>query len=266
MTENAVTFNGLGHAYRNGEWVYRNYSAEVVKGSVFTILGPNGRGKTTLLKALLGLLRPTEGSVATSGRTAFVPQLFQVGFDYTALDVVLMGRARNIGLFSQPSHGDIQMARDALARFGLNNAAERPFNELSGGQRQLAVFARAIVAEAEILILDEPTSALDLGNQSLILHWMTRLAHEENLTVVFTTHHPDHALAVADSALLMLGERDYVCGAACDVISETNLRALYGVEMKRVEYEHDGRTLETLIPIYAPEKEQAASGYTELRA
>src|SRR5208283_4856785 len=125
-----------------------------------------GRGKTTLLKILLGALKPSQGRLSVSGHMSFVPQLFHVSFDYSTLDMVLMGRARKIGLFSQPSPRDRRAALEALDRFGMSDFADRPFHELSGGQRQLAIFARALVAEARILILDEPTSALDLKNQA----------------------------------------------------------------------------------------------------
>jgi iron complex transport system ATP-binding protein len=115
------------------------------------------------------VLKPTEGTFHTRGRIAFVPQLFQVSFDYSALDMVLMGRARKVGLFSQPTPEDEKAALAALERFGMADLAGRPFHEMSGGQRQLVIFARALVAEADVLILDEPTSALDLRNQQVIL-------------------------------------------------------------------------------------------------
>jgi iron complex transport system ATP-binding protein len=103
MTETVVSFDKLSYAYHPKRWVFRHYSATIAKGRVFALLGPNGRGKTTLLKLLLGALKPSEGSLAVKGQMAFVPQLFQVSFDYSALDMVLMGRAKKIGLFSQPS-------------------------------------------------------------------------------------------------------------------------------------------------------------------
>lgn len=162
MNNTAVEFNNLGHAYRPGRFVFQNYSAEVKRGSIFALLGPNGCGKTTLLKILLGALKPTAGGIGVQGRTAFVPQLFQVSFDYSVLDMVLMGRVRQVGLFSQPTPEDEAAAMTALDRFGIAHMATQPFHELSGGERQMVIFARALVSEADILILDEPTSALDL--------------------------------------------------------------------------------------------------------
>ena len=247
--EMAIEFQDLGHAYRSSHWIFQNYSAEVQSGSIFALLGPNGCGKTTLLKVLLGALKPTAGKIAITGRTAFVPQLFQVTFDYSVLDMVLMGRARQVGLFSQPSAQDEETALAALDRFGIADFARHPFHELSGGERQLVIFARALVSEAEILILDEPTSALDLKNQIVVLDWITRLSHQDGLTVLFTTHHPHHALAVADNALLMLGGTRYAHGPASEVLSEENLHALYGVDIKHLPFEHKGKLHETLVPV-----------------
>ncbi len=265
MTEPIASFDCLSFAYRPGRWIFRDYSASIAKGSVFALLGPNGRGKTTLLKLLLGALKHSEGSLSVNSSIAFVPQLFHVSFDYSALDMVLMGRARNVGLFSQPTIKDEAAALAALDRFGVADLARRPFHELSGGQRQLVIFARALVAEAPILILDEPTSALDLKNQAMVLEWIGALSRKNGLTIIMTTHHPHHAFAVADDAFLMMGETEYVVGPARQVLTEGNLTKLYGSAMKRVAFDHEGLTVETLTPIlpmfvHAPsERERAAS-------
>ncbi len=248
-SDSVISFAGLGYSYQPGTWVFRNYSAAVKKGHVFALLGPNGRGKTTLLKLLLGALRPGEGHLKVAGHFAFVPQLFQVSFDYSVLDMVLMGRAKKVGLFSQPTQKDEEAALAALDRFGMAHYAYRAFLELSGGQRQLIIFARALVAEADVLILDEPTSALDLKNQILVLDWINTLSRKDGLTIVMTTHHPHHALAVADDVLLMLGETSHLVGTPSEVLTEENLTALYGVPMKRVSFEHEGRHIETLAPV-----------------
>lgn len=248
----AIVFRQLGHAYQPGRWIMREYSGAIPAQSIFTILGPNGRGKTTLLQLFLGLLKPIQGTIRANGRMALVPQLFQTTFDFTALDMVLMGRARKVGLFSQPSKQDVQAALTALDRFRLADFADQSFFQLSGGQRQLVILARALVAEAEILVLDEPTSALDLKNQALVLEWIVRLSREDGLTVLFSTHHPHHALAVADNALLMFGEQDYVCGPVVKVLTEENLQYLYGVPLKHLRFTYQGQEVETLAPVFQP--------------
>lgn len=245
-----MTFEDLGFAYNPDHWVFRGYKGELNQGEVFAILGPNGCGKTTLLHLLIGVLRPQEGKIHHKSHFAFVPQIFRVSFSYTVLDMVLMGRAERIGLFSTPSSEDEDASFHALRRLRLDHLASRPFDELSGGQRQLVIFARALATEADILILDEPTSSLDLNNQGVILEWITRLSQEEGLTVVFTTHHPHHAHAIADTTMLMLGAHKFLCGCTKDVMTEENLHALYGIELKHLKFEHKGRTAETFVPVY----------------
>lgn len=254
MSEPVISLTNLGYFYRPNQWALRHCDMRVARGCVFALLGPNGRGKTTLLHLLIGALKPCEGSLVVNGRIAFVPQLFEVTFDYTALDMALMGRARKIGMFSQPSRADEEAALAALDRFGMADYAERPFGELSGGQRQLVIFARALVAEADILVLDEPTSALDLENQSLVLERISALARDDGLTIVMSTHHPHHALAVADEALLMRGQGDYLFGKSCDLLTEDNLCSLYRAPLRRIAFEHEGHEIETIAPILIPAK------------
>lgn len=252
MSEAAITLTDLGFFHARNRWILRHLDLRLPRGAVLAVLGPNGRGKTTLLRLLLGDLNPREGEARLTEAAAFVPQLFQTSFDYGVLDMVLMGRARRIGLFSSPSRADLAAAREALALLGLDGLAGRPFSALSGGQRQLVIFARALAAEARILILDEPTSALDLRNQGLILEWIARLSREHGLTVVMTTHQPAHALACADTALLMLGPGEHRLGPPAQVLTEAAMLALYGAPMKRLSFEHQGEGLETLVPIFAP--------------
>jgi iron complex transport system ATP-binding protein len=261
LSDIAICFQRLGHAYKLGRWIFRGYGANVRRGTVFAVLGPNGRGKTTLLKIVLGALKPTAGTVRIAGRTALVPQLFQVSFDYSVLDMVLMGRARQIGLFSQPSASDEEAAMAALRRFGMADFAPRPFHELSGGERQMVIFARTLVSEADILILDEPTSSLDLGHQVLVLDQIKRLSREDGLTVLFTTHHPHHAFAVADEVLLMLDENKFECGEAAEVLTEDNLRKLYGVDVKHVVFDHNGTRIKTFVPVIVPSAPRRAVGH-----
>ncbi len=256
-SEIAIDFSELGHSYGFDRWLFRGYHAQIRKGRVFAVLGPNGRGKSTLLKILLGALEPTEGRFTVSGRIGFVPQIFQVSFPYRVLDMVLMGRARHVGTFSTPSLADEEIALAALEKLGLLDLAHQPFDQLSGGQRQLVIFARALATQADILMLDEPTSALDLKNQSAVLDKIQQLSRDDGFTVVFTTHHPHHARAVADDALLMLGERDYVFGSAREALTEAHLEALYQLPMRKARFEYMGQMLETLVPVFqqAPERQ-----------
>ena len=244
----AIQIDELGQSYQQGTWVFRHVNAQIEQGCVCAILGPNGCGKTTLLRALLGHITPREGVIRTCGRMAYVPQLFQSDFAYTTLEMVLMGRVAQIGLFAQPSIHDIEIGMQALEHFEIAHLAHRPFKQLSGGERQLAIFARALSSNAKILLLDEPTSALDLKHQILVLHWVERLAQEEKMTILFTTHHPGHAYALATHALLMLPVSIY--GSTEQVLTEDRLHELYGADLRFTEVEHKGKVRRMLVPLY----------------
>lgn len=231
MAEPAIRTSGLGHAYRRGAWLFRGLDLEVPAGSSLAILAPNGRGKSTLLKLLAGSLTPSEGEIIRSSQLAIVPSGLTIEFDYTAFDIVLMGRGRQIALLSPPSRSDEQLACAALARFGLERFASRAFNSLSSGERQLVLLARAIVSGAGTILLDEPTASLDLHNQQVVARWMTRLS-AEGVTIVYTTHDPNHGM-LADQALLLFGGEDLSHGAAASVINEPALKRLFGCEVLR---------------------------------
>ncbi|MDR0588303.1 MAG: ABC transporter ATP-binding protein [Burkholderiales bacterium] len=247
----ALSVENLGFAYEKSQHpVISGLTAKVKKGDIAAILGANGCGKTTLLKLLVGALSPTQGALRAHGVIAYVPQQADIAFDYSVLDIVLMGRARQIGRFSLPGQKDRDAAIDALSRFGMSDFAPRLFRELSGGERQLALLARALVAQADIILLDEPASALDIRHQAVVLQWVHRLARDEGLTILFTTHHPHHAEAVAQHVLLMFGEQDYLWGDTRTVLTEKNLSRLYRASIARLSFTFNGKTLETFAPVF----------------
>ncbi|TCR66572.1 ABC transporter ATP-binding protein [Bosea sp. BK604] len=257
MAEAMITINRAGHSYDGRRWQYRALDLTVTRGEVVAVLGPNGRGKSTLLRSIVGLNRPSAGSIATSGPVGFVPQDFSAPFSYSVLDIVLMGRARHIHALGVPGKRDIAIARKALATLGIEDFAERGFDTLSGGERQLALIARALASECPILLLDEPASALDLKNQDLVLGFIRQIAGIGGLTVVFTTHQPNHALAVADRALLM-GEGDsYRIGTLAEVMTEANLAALYHLPVRMISYAEDDVELITFAPTFRSQFERA---------
>lgn len=230
--------------------VLDGYSFTVAARDTLAILGANGVGKTTLLLALLGLLQPTAGRVRAAGRIGFVPQLFDVAFDYTAMDVVLMGRSRQIGLFGSPRARDYDVARKYLRRLGIAALEERAFNELSGGQRQLVMIAQALSSECEILVLDEPCAALDYRNQNIVLDVIRALGADFGMTTIFTTHAPQHALAVASHVLLMRDRTTYWHGRVADELTPEHLTALYGVPIAKAHFA-DGSDF-TFSPRFTP--------------
>jgi iron complex transport system ATP-binding protein len=222
-------------------------------GRVLAILGPNGGGKTTLLKTLLGLQPLLSGSVDLDGRPlgelgvreragvmAYVPQVHAGTFGFSVREVVLMGRSARAGMLGRPSSADRAAADAALARLGISALAERVYTEISGGERQLALIARALAQEPEIVMFDEPTASLDLGNQTGVLNVIRSLA-EEGRAVVFTTHDPNHADRCADAALLLAGGVQ-AYGHVSDVINPHTLAQLYGAPVECVT-DQTGRRL-----------------------
>lgn len=221
--------------------ILEHYSLQVGQGDVLAILGANGVGKTTLLNCMVGLRRPSAGTATCHGRIGYVPQLFHSTFAFSVLDIVLMGRARHIGLFGSPRRLDYEVAQKYLDQMKVGHLRDRPFNELSGGQRQLVMIAQALSSECEILILDEPCSALDYKNQSIVIDTLRRLNGGMGLTIVFSTHAPQHGLEVASHVLLMKDRRRYQHGRVEDVLTEGNLSSLYDVAIARAAFAEGGK-------------------------
>lgn len=250
MTDDAmrVCVRGVGHSYDGTHWQFRDLDFTLDAGTVLAILGANGRGKSTLLRVLAGLRYPSCGEVRMHGNIGWVPQDFSRSLPYRVLDIVLMGRARQIGLLRMPRGADHQAADAALATTGTAHLATRTFDSLSGGERQLVLIARAIASQPAVLLLDEPAAALDLCNQDRVLSLIQRLARA-GLCIVFTTHQPNHALAVADHALLMQPDGSILYGAAPATLTAETLSALYGLSVRMLPLGSGER--HAAVPLYA---------------
>jgi len=215
-------------------------------GEVLALLGPNGGGKTTLLKTLLGLLKPKAGEVRLGGKpldnysirerarvVAYVPQVHISTFAFTVETVVLMGRTAHGSLFSRPSGQDRAVAQAALERFGIAALASRPYTMISGGERQLVLLARALAQEPQFIVLDEPTASLDFGNQGKVMREIRALAKSGH-GVLFTTHDPNHALRAADRAYLLREGTRIADGPVATVLNREQLEALYRATVERL--------------------------------
>jgi iron complex transport system ATP-binding protein len=218
----------------------------LAKGEVLALLGPNGGGKTTLLKTLLGLLAPKSGEVRLGDRPltayasrararliAYVPQSHVATFAFTVEAVVLTGRTARGNLFSRPTAADRAVAARALERFGIAHLRERPYTMISGGERQLALLARALAQEPQFIVLDEPTASLDFGNQGKVMREIRALAAAGH-GVLFTTHDPNHAMRAADRAYLLRDGTRIAEGAIGAVLNRAQLEALYGAPVETI--------------------------------
>lgn len=233
----------IGHA---GVALGAPFALSVQPGEVLCLLGPNGCGKTTLFRTLLGLLPAVHGEVHLQGsplrahdraararRMAYVPQASPLPFAWRVRDVVAMGRAAHLGLLAAPGRADQAIADDCLSELGLQTLAERTVTTLSGGERQLVVIARALAQQAPLLVMDEPTASLDFGNQLRILDTVRHLA-ERGIGVLLSTHQPQHALQVADRIGLMRTGSLQALGPAREIATPERLATLYGVDAARV--------------------------------
>ncbi len=231
--------------------VLDNLSFNVPRGQCMAILGPNGRGKTTALRATLGFQSLGQGSRIAPRIVGYVPQYASSNQAYSVREAVVMGRATGLGLFGQPGTDDYVAADAALERVGAERFAGERFDRLSGGERQLVLLARALATGSDVLVLDEPGSALDLANQQRLLVMLDGLRQQRDKAIVFTTHDPNHALAAADTALLMMPDGPALFGPVEETIAPGPLEALYGVPMRLVEMEADKGRNHAVLPAFA---------------
>ncbi|HWR41118.1 MAG TPA: ABC transporter ATP-binding protein [Patescibacteria group bacterium] len=224
--------------------VLKNISFTVEGSKVLCLLGPNGSGKTTLFKTLLGLLPPLQGEVRFAGEDlsrwsqrrraraiAYIPQSSTLPFAFSVQEVVLMGRTAHIDTFATPSPHDRELAQTALERLNIVHLRQKVFTELSGGERQMVLVARALAQEPRLLVMDEPTSSLDFSNQYLVLERVCRLA-EQGMAVIMSSHHPSHAFLHANQVMLLGRDGRMDHGTPDSILTEDNLRRVYGINVK----------------------------------
>jgi iron complex transport system ATP-binding protein len=237
-----------GLSYRIGDHVILdNVSLNIAAGDNIALLGANGAGKSTLMRLLLGLLTPHAGEVLIDGQPmrlmkrrdvarqiAYVPQSHVPSFPFSVAHIVGQGRLPAVGLGHRPSRDDKTSVEQALNDLGILHLSERPYTELSGGERQLVLIARAIVQRANTLILDEPVTGLDYGHQLRLLALLTRLA-AQGISILSSTHRPEHALASANRVLVLHEGRLIADGAPHDVINSALMARLYQVDVEQID-------------------------------
>ena len=238
------------------------------EGEMVALIGPNGAGKSTLFKCILKFLKDYEGDIYLDGenmrdmsrpqiarKIAYIPQTTVPVFNYTVLDIVLMGLTGSLRLLESPKEKHIEKAEKVLADLGITHLRDRGFGRISGGERQLVLLARAIIQDAKILVMDEPTANLDYGNQFRVMERIRGLV-EEGYTVIISTHNPEHALLFAEKAFVLQEGEVRASGPSKEIITEELMQQLYDVEVRLIDTEFRGEKAKVCIPIRSTRKQK----------
>lgn len=258
----SLGINAASYGYDAENPLFRQLSFSLVPGEVMAILGPNGVGKTTLLNNITGIMPWLAGDTLIGGKTlgqfnkrelwrriSYVPQARANAFAYTVMDMVLLGRAAHLRLMQRPGERDRLIAREVLEKLEITHLENAYCNAISGGELQLVFIARALVGEPDILFLDEPESHLDFKKQLIILDIIDRLAHEDGLICVMNTHFPNHALRIADKAMLLSSNGSHNFGPVSQVLTEDSVRKCFGVNVAISDIEAAEALFRSIYPL-----------------
>lgn len=243
----------LSFSFSAGRKIFHDVSFSVYPGEVISILGPNGAGKSTLLNCIANLLTPDSGEILLNGKSiktmnvkdvsrcvGYVPQNHNPAYAYTVRDFVVMGRTPHLGLFAQPTEEDYELVHITLEQMGIIHLADKPYTEISGGERQQVTIARAIVQQPQIILFDEPTAHLDFGNQVRIVK-MIKYLSSQGFAILMTTHTPDHVIMLGDRTGILDRNGKMTFGNIEDIMREDILSAVYNTNLKLVYIEEIGR-------------------------
>lgn len=239
-----LEINNASFSYNGNENVFEDIDISIENSDVLCILGPNGTGKSTLIKCMNGLLKLNSGNIFLNDEdiygmdkadlakvVGYIPQSHHSTFSFSVFDVVLMGRAPHLSLTSVPGEKDFKIADKAIESLGISYLKDKTYTEISGGERQLVLLARVLTQEPQILLLDEPTSHLDFGNQIRTLKVINRLS-DQGLSVVMTSHYPDHAFLSSNKVAIMTNGSIMAMGEPESVVTEENMQRAYGIDVK----------------------------------
>lgn len=252
MLEKLIEVKNISFSYeKDSPIIFENINFEIDAGDVLCILGPNGTGKTSLIKSLNGIHEINSGEILLKGKNikklsfneiskivGYIPQGHIPSFPFTVFDVVLMGRSPYINLSASPKEKDKKIAIDALKTLGIYNMKDKKYTNLSGGERQLVFLARVLAQEPDLLILDEPTSHLDFGNQIKLLEIIEQLS-KLGLAIIMSSHYPDHAFLACNKVAIMKDKSFIDFGNPADVVNEKNLKEAYGIGVQLLDFEDD---------------------------
>jgi iron complex transport system ATP-binding protein len=253
----SVTVRGVSFGYRADRPLLHHVDLAVEDGNRLFILGANGSGKSTLLRLIAAIHRPWRGEIRIDGRSsrdlgprgraqrlAVVPQSDLPLHGYTVNEVVVMGRAAYLSFFSRPTRTDWSVVEKALTMVGIESLAERPYDAISGGERQLVLIARGLAQGARTLLLDEPDAHLDPAYQQRVLSSLSEIAMDDHALII-TSHHPNNALLFADEVSFLIAGRTTVPHPPERALNADWLEAAYGVAFDGIR---EGNALRALIP------------------
>ncbi len=245
------TYSSNTQKLNEKDYLLQNINFSINQSEIISILGANGAGKTTLVKCMLGLLKWTRGQSTLNGKninsykpknfwskTAYVPQAKNNAFAYTVEDLVLLGRTPLLGPTEKPHQKDYEMALFCLDQMGIVHLKDKLVSEISGGEHQLALIARALTCQPQLLVLDEPESNLDFRNQMLVMEQITKLRETQGISVIMNTHFPEHAINNSDKTIILFPDRSMLFGPTKETVTEENMSAAFSmnIHMETVSY------------------------------
>jgi iron complex transport system ATP-binding protein len=252
--------DAVSFGYGDSGFLLTDVSVAITPGSLTGLLGPNGCGKTTLLKLLSGVLRPRSGRVLLGDlplaamtrrelarRVAVVPQETHPAFEYSVTEMVLMGRHPHLGVFQLEGPADFEAAREALDTTGTAHLGARNYMTLSGGEKQRVIIASALAQATDVLLLDEPSASLDLGYQLEVAGLLARLNRERRVTMVLATHDLNLAASLCDRLVVMRAGRVLAQGPTNEVLTSAMVRQLYDVDADVQFHRRAGHL--TVVPV-----------------
>ncbi|MDR1765454.1 MAG: ABC transporter ATP-binding protein [Lachnospiraceae bacterium] len=248
--------------YGKGAKTLYDVSFALAPHTVTSVLGPNGVGKTTLLKCMLGLLRWNSGASYIDGapihgmrhtdiwkKIGYVPQAKLSTFAYTVLDMVLLGRGAHVRPFSKPGAADMGVAMESLDKIGIKHMKDKLCSRISGGELQMVLIARALATQPELLVLDEPESNLDFKNQLVVLSTIQNLRDDFGISSLVNTHYPEHALSISDQGIILRRDGTVQCGPARQILNEINMERAFGVTVKIHDVDVAAKRYTCVLPI-----------------
>ena len=248
--------------YPKQKEILHDINLKLEQGHILSILGPNGIGKTTLLKCMMGLLSWTKGRSLLHGADisalksreiwntiSYIPQAHSFSFSYTGLEMVMLGRSSHLKLFEQPGAKEIEMAEAIMEKTGITRLRDKDCNQMSGGELQMVLIAKALINEPQLIVLDEPETGLDFHNQILVLNLIDRLAHEDGISAIMNTHYPTNAMSVSDEAFMTNRRGDQFYGRTADILNAGNISRSFDVNVVVDEICYGNRKIRNIIPV-----------------